>query len=648
MPNYPQLDNARGVWNMKEVYDAVMGGYWPNALSRAVMGGGETPSVVNTIDKITMSSAGDAADFGDLTVVRRLTTGLSNFTRGIWASGTPSSSGGNTSIDYVTIMSDGNAADFGDITNARYGAGGSSNSTRGLSFGGWLDPAVNNTIDYITMASTGAAADFGDLSAAKAFMGGTESTTRSVSLGGYTPTLLNVIEYVEMATLGDSIDFGDLTAANYRCTGTASSSTRGTVCGGANPGASNPHTRIEYITTASQGNSIDYADSNSAGTDKAGTSNSVRGLFMGGAEPSQINVIEYIAISAGGTALDFGDLTSARASPTAVSNSHGGLNDGYQGTRITPIPQGAGAGQRGLFGAGFTEPAAKSNVDFFTISTLGNAADFGDVSLARYATGGIASSTRSLAAGAHSPSSDVIDYAEFAHTGNYADFGNLSASRGYMEQGAASSTRGIWGGGNSPSPVGTVNIMEYVTMATIGNATDFGDLSAAKTNASSGVNNTTRGIWAGGYNPSPGDTHVNVIEYVTIATTGNASDFGDLTVARTYLWGGSNVTRGIWTGGNHPGQPSYDVMDYVTIASTGNATDFGDSATAALEAECVSNATRMVRGGGAAGPAPAYTPTTVNMDYVTIASAGDAADFGDLTVKKAGHFAGSNGHGGLS
>ena len=30
MANYPQLDNASGVWNLREVYDAVMGGYWPN------------------------------------------------------------------------------------------------------------------------------------------------------------------------------------------------------------------------------------------------------------------------------------------------------------------------------------------------------------------------------------------------------------------------------------------------------------------------------------------------------------------------------------------------------------------------------------------------------------------------------------------
>ena len=153
MANYPQLDNARGVWNMKEVYDAVMGGYWPNALSRALIGGGETPSVVNTIDKITMSSTGDAADFGDLVTAKRLMSGLSSFTRGIWAGGaTPS---GVNGIEYVTIMSDGNAADFGDLTNARYASGGSSNSTRGIASGGWVDPAIVNTIDYITMASVG-------------------------------------------------------------------------------------------------------------------------------------------------------------------------------------------------------------------------------------------------------------------------------------------------------------------------------------------------------------------------------------------------------------------------------------------------------------------------------------------------------------
>ena len=36
MANYPQLDNASGVWNLREVYDAVMGGYWPNYNSIAL------------------------------------------------------------------------------------------------------------------------------------------------------------------------------------------------------------------------------------------------------------------------------------------------------------------------------------------------------------------------------------------------------------------------------------------------------------------------------------------------------------------------------------------------------------------------------------------------------------------------------------
>jgi len=638
MPNYPQLDNARGVWNMKEVYDAVMGGYWPNALSRAVMGGGETPSVVNTIDKITMSSAGDAADFGDLTVVRRLTTGLSNFTRGIWAAGTPSNSGGLTSIDYVTIMSDGNAADFGDITNARYGAGGSSNSTRGLSFGGWIDPAVNNTIDYITMASTGAAADFGDLSAAKAFMGGTESTTRSVSLGGYTPTLLNVIEYVEMATLGDSIDFGDLTAANYRCTGTASSSTRGTVCGGANPGASNPHTRIEYITTASQGNSIDYADSNSAGTDKAGTSNSVRGLFMGGAEPSQINVIEYIAISAGGTALDFGDLTSARASPTAVSNSHGGLNDGYQGTRMPVV----GASTRAVMGSGSQSPADSiiNFIEYINISTAGdNSADFGDLTNSRRHVSACASTTRACFGGGATPSiGDVIDYVTIATIGNATDFGNLVSSK--QETGSTSSTtRGIWFGGwtGAGSPYPGTDEIDYITIASTGNATDFGNLTGNKRNINNATASPTRAVTGGGSVTTPAG---NIIEYVTIGSTGNSTDFGDLTAAAKAKFGTGSDTRGIFGGG----VSDITTIDYITIASTGDAADFGDLTGNMVQTGATSNNIRGLLMGGGLGTG---NSGQTDISYLTIATLGNEREFGDLRTGYEDIAATSGSHGGL-
>jgi hypothetical protein len=66
---------------------------------------------------------------------------------------------------------------------------------------------------------------------------------------------------------------------------------------------------------------------------------------------------------------------------------------------------------------------------------------------------------------------------------------------------------------------------------------------------------------------------VNTIEYVTIASTGNATDFGDLTVARNAFKAVSSGTRAVFGSGYDSGKP----MDYVTIASTGNATDFGDN-----------------------------------------------------------------------
>ena len=53
-----------------------------------------------------------------------------------------------------------------------------------------------------------------------------------------------------------------------------------------------------------------------------------------------------------------------------------------------------------------------------------------------------------------------------------------------------------------------------------------------------------RGLFAGGLQvPSP---NTNSIDFVTIATTGNATDFGDLTVARSGVGGCSSSTRGVF------------------------------------------------------------------------------------------------------
>ena len=88
-----------------------------------------------------------------------------------------------------------------------------------------------------------------------------------------------------------------------------------------------------------------------------------------------------------------------------------------------------------------------------------------------------------------------------------------------------------------------------------------------------GTDNETRGIFGGGC-----CDYTNIIDYITIDTTGNATDFGDLTVSRYNPGATSNNTRAVFCGGGD-GTDAKTTMDYITIASTGNATDFGDMVT---------------------------------------------------------------------
>ena len=103
--------------------------------------------------------------------------------------------------------------------------------------------------------------------------------------------------------------------------------------------------------------------------------------------------------------------------------------------------------------------------------------------------------------------------------------------------------------------------------------TDFGD----KVNGTyklfdGGTSNSTRGIIAGGV--------INTdIEYITIASTGNAADFGDCTVSGFAKYANAGGDRAVIAGGVaaiDEGSNRRDTIDYITITSTGNATDFGD------------------------------------------------------------------------
>ena len=82
---------------------------------------------------------------------------------------------------------------------------------------------------------------------------------------------------------------------------------------------------------------------------------------------------------------------------------------------------------------------------------------------------------------------------------------------------------GLWGAGGTPS---RQDVIDYVTIATLGNAVDFGNLSSAR-DGMAGFASPTRGVVAGGEGASPYPAR-DIIEFVTIASTGNASNFGDL------------------------------------------------------------------------------------------------------------------------
>jgi hypothetical protein len=298
-------------------------------------------------------------------------------------------------------------------------------------------------------------------------------------------------------------------------------------------------------------------------------------------------------------------------------------------------------GARGLFASGFVTPTpvftASNVIDYITISTLGNASDFGDLQTITRGVGACASSTRGLFGGGGEPGINVIDFVTISSTGNGSDFGDLTQARAYS-YGCSSQTRGLFSGGQTGTNTSTtVNTIDYVTIASNGvNAQDFGDLQNP-VQAPGACASSTRGIIAGG--EGPGDVKRNVIEFVTISTTANATDFGDLIAAISNMGACSNSTRGVF-GGATPG-PS-NVIQFITIASTGNTTDFGDLIAAKNSLSACASSTRGVFAGG-----QTPSPTSNVIEYITILTTGNSIDFGDLTQARAQLGGLSNAHGGL-
>ena len=183
--------------------------------------------------------------------------------------------------------------------------------------------------------------------------------------------------------------------------------------------------------------------------------------------------------------------------------------------------------------------------------------------------------------------------------------------------------RGVFAGGGTPSKSDVINTVQIATTA---NATDFGNLSVAK-NGVAALASATRGVFSGGYTP----TSQSTIEYLNFQSSGGVNDFGDLLETQSDHMSGSNNTIGIFS--------RERLTQFVTIASTGDATDFGGDTTVSrfygMQSNC--SPTRMVIGGGRVSPTVVGT-----IDFFTFATKGDAVSFGEMSVARSGYGAGGN------
>ena len=311
-------------------------------------------------------------------------------------------------------------------------------------------------------------------------------------------------------------------------------------------------------------------------------------------------------------------------------------------------PEEQTGGTRAIFAGGEVPGESKTDViDFVNVDTTGNATDFGNLSSSRYGGAGVADRSRFiLMGGTDSPSSpgqsNVIDGHEFASTGNFNDFADLG-NRTTLAGGCGDKTRGLIMGGYAANVSGYTNQIEYVTIQHLGTGQDFGDLTQAGFNQTCSMSSPTRGFVGAGIFLNPSAYQQNAIEFVTISTLGNSADFGDVVQAAWGRTSASNAVRGIYSCGYYNPNSFFNTMDFITLSTLGNSIDFGDNTLARRNVFSAASGTRMVTAGGQTS-----SPTWRNeIDYVQIMSTGNANDFGDLTAERRLAGGNSNGHGGL-
>ena len=290
--------------------------------------------------------------------------------------------------------------------------------------------------------------------------------------------------------------------------------------GGSN--ANTPHAKsIEYVNINTKGNGISFGDLLNPVDGLTAVSSSIRAVFLGGSAnptppsgPGAVVDMNYVTIASEGNAIDFGDLQQVCRYASSATN-----------------------GTRGLCMNG-QEPSYTTMINAINISTLGNAVDTGgEYTGSSSLSECVYSPVRMIIVSGYSPSSpnvnNTIHYINIASTGDTTEFGHINERSG---SGFSNNVRGIIGGGWTGSATAG---MKYMSIASLGEFQEFGDMIINRNSAGSGNSaSQTRGLFMGG---SLSPVYYNIIDYVEIATLGNAIDFGDIIGADL---GGNTPLRG--------------------------------------------------------------------------------------------------------
>ena len=311
--------------------------------------------------------------------------------------------------------------------------------------------------------------------------------------------------------------------------------------------------------------------------------------------------------------------------------------DGNQWVNVTTdSPEQHTGATRGVIAGGRNNGSGRNYIQFANADTTGNFSDFGDLTAATRVPACIFSRSLGFICGGYQ--SDYTANCQkiiIASKGDAVDSGIDLTQAKMNGGGTGNATRGIYMGGTTGS---VVNVIEFMTLASTANFVDFGDLIQV-TNSNGALSSPTRSVTLGGSATS----RINNIEYIQIATTGNAADFGDLIGTRTPNAGASsNAIRGIVMGGAAPGPvaSNSNTIEFITIATLGNGTDYGDLDGTRGDGAGFSSPTRSVCAMGSGS-------SDTKVDFIQIMSGGNAQDFGDLNQGTYEIGGNSNGHGGL-